>query len=282
MNTELAGYTLIALYCSLAFVGLLGNIWVMRTVLSQLISPNWCALNGGIGKHSPNRRSSIRNQQSAYIYLLLLSIVDLISLVPVPLLAVDIIANRWPFGIILCKMLFLCESTNKSLSPLILTALSVDRFIAVCRPTLFWMREWRFACTLLAACVIIATCAFIGPVTMYADVSSMIDMNKHEHYKCTVEMSRVFDFVHTICCYLLPLILICFVYVGILHRLWMHTHSSSVGRRTSISLSRVVKCSVMVVAFYFVCWTPYWIMRFVSNVAASGMCHARWFMFFRI
>lgn len=273
-NTLIASYSVIIVYSLLALTGLVGNIWVMLTVIRQLMgynsvfagrqcpAANNCCSNGcGI---SHRRRSTGQAVQfSVFIYLLLLSIVDLVSFVPVPLLAADIIENRWPFGIVLCKLLYTCEGANKSLSPLILTALSVDRYIAVCKPNFVWWRQSRFALFVIIVCMIISS-LFILPVTLKATISVMPDFNFREHRKCVVQMNRTYDILHTATCYVLPLLFICSVYVAILRRLYRHTRTSTVGRQTSISLSRVIKCSVLVVAFYFTCWTPYWTMRIIS------------------
>uniref|UniRef100_A0A915DYP1 G-protein coupled receptors family 1 profile domain-containing protein n=1 Tax=Ditylenchus dipsaci TaxID=166011 RepID=A0A915DYP1_9BILA len=201
-------YIVVLVYTLLAITGLFGNIWVMMTVISQL----GCRFGSlYIFAAAFNRRSDF--------------------FCAVPLLAADIVANRWPFGIGLCKLLWSCEGANKSLSPLILTALSVDRYIAVCRPSFVWLRQTSFALLVIAVCIFISS-LFILPVSFKATIGIMEDSNKEEHLK------------------------------SILRRLYQHTRISTVGRRTSISLSRVVKCSVLVVAFYFICWTPYiWMFR---------------------
>jgi hypothetical protein len=257
MRTVYAEYTIVGLYSTLAIIGLFGNLWVMTTVLSQLLT--CCAPTGPNGY----RRRVIGVQSSACIYLLVLSIVDLISFIPVPLLATDIVYSYWPFGTALCKLLYTSEGVNKSLSPLVLAALSVDRYIAVCKPGLFWLRQSRFALGVILFCCSISL-LFILPITMNSQVNVMLDMRNLERDKCIVPMDRTYDILHTISCYIIPLFLICSVYLGILCRLYRHTRLSTVGRRTSISLSRVVKCSVLVVAFYFICWTPYWALRIVS------------------
>lgn len=262
MDTIFAGYIVIVLYSLLAIIGLAGNLWVISTVLSQLVS---CCNAGRFGF----RRSSVRAvQSSACVYLLVLSVVDLISFVPVPLLAADIAENRWPFGIFLCKLLYTCEGVNKSLSPLVLTALSVDRYIAVCRPSLVWLRQTKFALAVLFISFMISL-LFILPVTFTSTLSTIPDSNMFEHWKCVLHMNRTYDILHTLTCYILPLAFICSVYIAILGRLYRHTRSSTVGRRTSISLSRVVKCSVLVVAFYFFCWTPYHITKVLLTL---GKC----------
>ncbi|GMT36291.1 hypothetical protein PFISCL1PPCAC_27588 [Pristionchus fissidentatus] len=253
---------IICLYSGLAVTGLLGNIWVMLTVSSQLTGCAFRSHRGGTLKHTL--------QSSAYIYLLLLSIVDLISFVSVPLLVTDILENKWPFSNTLCKLLFFCEGMNKTLSPLVLTALSIDRYIAVCQPTLLWMRQTTFALVTIVGCIIVSL-FFITPVTMEAGILRMQDQRAAEVDKCTINipLGDTFDLIHALCCYFIPLILICSVYVAILRKLYRHTRLSTVGRKTSISLSRVVRCSVMVVAFYFICWTPYWTMRFFEFIQPS-------------
>ncbi|KAI6200958.1 Glycogen [starch] synthase [Aphelenchoides besseyi] len=253
-----ADYTF-ALYILLATVGLLGNLWVMATVFGQLF--NCLSSRGSVPSGAAQLRGIMPGvQRSACIYLLMLSIVDLVSFVPIPLLITDITLNRWPFGVALCKLLFTCEGANKSLSPWVLAALSADRYIAVCKPTFLWLRQSKFAVGVLSLCFLLSS-PFIVPVAIEANVRMMASEDGAQHRKCALQMSKMYDFLQTIFCYLIPLTLICWVYVAILRRLYRHTRTSSVGRRTSINLSRVVKCSVMVVAFYFICWTPYWSLR---------------------
>lgn len=245
---------LIILYSALAITGLLGNCWVLITVLTQLL---------GFGNAGRSPKPTI--QSSAYIYLLLLSVVDLISLMPVPIVVSDLHENRFLFGNVLCRLMYICEAANKTLSPMVLTALSIDRYIAICRPKLVWMRQTRFALSIIASfCT--ASLVFIVPIAMMVQVQDMKDDLDQCIQKCALFPSPVFDLFHAICCYLLPLVIILSVYMAILAKLYRHTRYSSVGRKTSISLSRVLKCSVMVVAFYFFCWTPYWCLRMYSII----------------
>ncbi|VDM43049.1 unnamed protein product [Toxocara canis] len=270
MMANSAEYWVVALYSWLALTGLFGNVWVMLSVLGELCrccQPQW-----------PHVRCKPAVHCSATVYLLVLSVVDLISILPVPLLATDILYNKWPFGLLLCKLLFFCEGANKSLSPLVLTALSVDRYVAVCRSTLVWLRQSKFALLILLACFLLSL-FFIMPVVYFAEINDMVDANYREHSKCVVQMPKSFDIMHVFTCYLLPLLLICSVYVAILHRLYQHTRTSTVGRRTSISLGRVLKCSVFVVAFYFICWTPYWALRIVAVL--QGLFRAQFMLCFK-
>lgn len=241
------------LYSCLAVTGVGGNCWVLIKVIKQL---SGCSTN----KSRPYKTVV---QSSAYVYLIILSVVDLLSLIPVPMIVTDVYVNHFPFGLWPCKLTYFCEAINKSLSPMVLTALSVDRYIAVCHPTLYWLRTTKFSLGVLAVCFSVSL-IFIIPVTQKATMQVMKDNTDEEIMKCAFDggtASDVFDTAQAIVCYLVPLFLICAVYLAILHKLYHHTRFSTVGKKTSISLGRVVKCSVMVVAFYFICWTPYWTMR---------------------
>lgn len=254
-------YWVALLYSLLAVTALLGNIWVIVVVLDQV-----CSHYMPTPVNTRNMKAAV--QSSATVYLLVLSIVDLISVLPVPFLVIDIFRNEWPFGIVLCKLMFLCEGANKSLSPLLLTALSIDRYVAVCLPMLVSLRGAKFACFVLLLCFI-CSLFFIVPVLYHSEINGMLDAKMKLHSKCVVEMSQTFDLLQLLFCYVAPLLVICSVYVAILHRLYRHTRknlaaSASANSRTSISLSRVVKSSVLVVAFYFICWTPYWALRFFA------------------
>lgn len=261
MEPNSVEYWVALLYSLLAVTALLGNIWVIVVVLDQV-----CTHYMPTPVNTRNMKAAV--QSSATVYLLILSIVDLISVLPVPFLVIDIFRNEWPFGIVLCKLMFLCEGANKSLSPLLLTALSVDRYVAVCLPMLVSLRGAKFACFVLLLCFI-CSLFFIVPVLYHSEINGMLDAKMKLHSKCVVEMSQTFDLLQLLFCYVAPLLVICSVYVAILHRLYRHTRknlaaSASANSRTSISLSRVVKSSVLVVAFYFICWTPYWALRFFA------------------
>lgn len=253
-------YWVALLYTILAVAALLGNIWVIFVVLNQM-----CYQYQPHFVHRGNLKTAVHS--SATVYLLVLSVVDLISVLPVPFLVIDIFRNEWPFGTTLCKLMFLCEGANKSLSPLVLTALSIDRYVAVCLPMLISLRQAKFACFVLLLCFI-CSLFFIIPVLYHSEVNDMLDGRRKIHPKCVIEMSQAFDLLQLLFCYAAPLLMICSVYVAILHRLYRHTRRNlmAAGSHRAISLGRIIKSSVLVVAFYFVCWTPYWVLRFFATI----------------
>lgn len=145
---------------------------------------------------------------------------------------------------------------------MILVALSIDRYIAVCKPGLFWLRQSKFAIFVIIFCCSFSL-LFILPISLNSEIQGMMNGRYIVRSKCSVLMPKNYDILQIIFCYVIPLFLICSVYLAILHKLYQHTRLSSIGRRTGISLNRVIKCSVLVVAFYFIIWTPYWGFRVV-------------------
>ncbi|CAJ0560551.1 unnamed protein product, partial [Mesorhabditis spiculigera] len=196
----------IAVYVQLAVFGLCGNLWVMWTVLSQLLG---CATGGR--PHKPTIQSS------AFIYLLLLSVVDLVSFLPIPLLVSDLVMLRWPFSLGICKFFYICEGVNKTLSPMVLTALSIDRYIAVCKPTLVWMRQTQFALFVVLVCVLLSM-TFIVPIGVHAKIETMPLTPVVLVDKCTLRIRGYFDLAQAMACFVLPLMLICSVYTAILNK----------------------------------------------------------------
>ena len=59
--------------------------------------------------------------------------------------------------------------------------------------------------------------------------------------------------------YLLPLIMISIMYGLILRFVWSHIKQSKA--RSRIHAKAVAVKSVLIIAFYFICWTPYWLMH---------------------
>jgi hypothetical protein len=67
-------------------------------------------------------------------YLLNIAIADFLLLLSIPFLIITILANGWIFGNILCKMYYNFIHINQYVSSLLLAALSLDRYLAVCHP----------------------------------------------------------------------------------------------------------------------------------------------------
>lgn len=257
---EFTGFTLTlcVLYGILFCFGIVGNLWVVSVVMYILKSFRCC----------------LAQNQNIFLYILSLSIVDAMVLMTLPMLVCDIYFVRWIFGGYLCKMYWMIESVNKIMSKFILTAMSFDRFLAVCKPN-------RQHCirTSKGTGVVLLFIAVIVVISMYPVYVHAQEIFFDEVYllnnqtitshrsKCVLHMSddltlsfTVYLFIVGFC---IPSVLIIYFYCRILLELYLHAkgmHSASTtsGSTSHINLRRVTCATFMLILIYFVCWAPFW------------------------
>ncbi|VDM41120.1 unnamed protein product [Toxocara canis] len=119
---------------------------------------------------SNSRRINPSSTKHVFIYILGLSIVDLLVIIHLPFLIADLLYGQWLFGKVMCKLYWFGECVNKLLSSFIMTVLSWDRYLAVCSPVKsFRIRSNAVACFVLFLCSALATLLLL-PVLLNATV----------------------------------------------------------------------------------------------------------------
>ncbi|XP_037667402.1 nociceptin receptor isoform X2 [Choloepus didactylus] len=103
--------TIVGLYLAVCAGGLLGNCLVMYVIL---------------------RHTKMKTATNIYIFNLALA--DALVLLTLPFQGTDILLGFWPFGNALCKTVIAIDYYNMFTSTLTLTAMSVDRYVAICHP----------------------------------------------------------------------------------------------------------------------------------------------------
>uniref|UniRef100_A0A915IRL7 G-protein coupled receptors family 1 profile domain-containing protein n=1 Tax=Romanomermis culicivorax TaxID=13658 RepID=A0A915IRL7_ROMCU len=163
----------------------------------------------------------------SYVYILALTTVDAIVVGHLPLIALDILLQRWPFGPTMCKFYWAAECLNKQLSTLIMAAFSFDRYLAVCRPNERKLRSVKMATVVVSLCVILAS-LLILPVVSNAELRDMAgddvgrspnfseNSNNKSILKCSLNWSSENEFIYTcvlfVISYCFPLVLMIFFY----------------------------------------------------------------------
>ena len=121
-------YLFVPLYGILFFLGTFGNGLVIISIL---------------------RSSRLRTVTNTY--LLHMAIADFLLLLSIPFFICTILANGWIFGSILCKMYFNFIHINQYVGSLLLAALSLDRYLAVCHPIRAIEFRTRTKCAVIIA-----------------------------------------------------------------------------------------------------------------------------------
>lgn len=95
------------------------------------------------------RSSRLRTVTNTYLFNI--AVADSLLLLSIPFLILTILAKGWIFGAVLCKMYFNFIHINQYVSSLLLAALSIDRYLAVCHPIRAIQFRTKTKCVLIIA-----------------------------------------------------------------------------------------------------------------------------------
>ncbi|XP_077989237.1 somatostatin receptor type 2-like [Glandiceps talaboti] len=172
----------------------------------------------------------------ANVYILNLASADLFFLLTLPFTAYRNTGRSWIFGKIACKVVHGIDGMNMFLGLFTLTALSIDRYLALVHTlksrNLRTVRNARIVCASLWVMSALATL----PLWLYATTSPFLDTlvfceivspaNIHIHYVFTI-----YSFIIGFC---LPLIIITFCYLSVIKKITqakrVHLHSKRINK----------------------------------------------------
>lgn len=201
----------------------------------------------------------------ANVFVLNLALSDLTFLITLPMWATyTALGYYWPFGDFLCKTVAGLSFFTLYASVFFLTALSIDRYLAIvhpvesrqCRTVAYaWFvcaLVWFFAFALSLPMTYIRKTHFIEPDNV--TVCGLLD-NKHESLLATLSlMKAIFGF-------LLPLIIIltCYSLIG---RALLQTEQ--IQKSSRVQGDEVLRMLVAAVLSFFLCWAPHQVFNFME------------------
>ncbi|CAJ0575011.1 unnamed protein product, partial [Mesorhabditis spiculigera] len=223
------------------------------------------------------------------VYIFNLALADLLFLAGTPILIVQSLQQSWTFGTAVCKMYIIGNGISQFASPAFIAVLSLDRFMAVCRPVTSEWRTSRMALLasglawltvvlemtplLLFAKVITgpdqrSTCMlFWGDESIFTKLSApATEDDNPEMYENIMEMqrqtmySRRFFTTYTFALsYMLPLIAVWYFYANIIAKLWarrrnLWSRKENIKRTTT----KVTILGLAIVISYTLCFLPFW------------------------
>ena len=180
----------------------------------------------------------------------------------------------WSNGI-LCKLIPFTHSLSIASSVLTLTAIAVDRFLAVMFPLKRYI-TFQISYGIIAVVWIVGI-AVSSPI-LYAQKVIMI---KGEWYcmeiwtpAFTKQASKHFTIVLFILFYLVPLLTMTVLYSFVVYKLWVRkvpgNPSLENQLRAQKSKKKVLKMLMTVVIIFALCWLPVFIKQFVSFFATEN------------
>lgn len=233
----------VVLYALICCTGLIGNLLVIFVVL---------------------RYSKMKTPTNMYI--LNLAVADLCFLIGLPFLIVTSVLRTWVFGYWMCKVFYVCTSINWYTSVFMLTAMSADRYFAVCHA--IQSLQYRTARNSLFVCVCVW---FVSIITMLPMILYTRTETTPNGESCVINWpdgpiprDKAFIWYAFLLGFFIPTALICVFYVLVLMKLYSMgpAHKSKERKKSNRKVSRMV---LAVIAVYVCCWLPYWVFQFILN-----------------
>uniref|UniRef100_A0AC35TVV4 G_PROTEIN_RECEP_F1_2 domain-containing protein n=1 Tax=Rhabditophanes sp. KR3021 TaxID=114890 RepID=A0AC35TVV4_9BILA len=256
-------FPMLTLYAIVFLIGFLGNLWVIIS-LSRILYRTWSPANSVF--------------QHIALYILSLSIVDLLVLSMVPLLIGYFANNSWPFGYIACKIFWTVENVNKILSVAILTVMSFERLLAVARP-INNINCRRFNFTTVITTLIIIAFLLNSPIIYYAETRDYQELGENGSIFdtktiCVSELPDTIMPYFIIACffmgYILPAICIAFCYIFLIRYIRRRPRNGKI-KFVSSYAKKVTRSILKVICFHFFCWSPFWIMVLIPFLRIVGI-----------
>ncbi|CAJ0928579.1 unnamed protein product, partial [Mesorhabditis belari] len=209
-----------------------------------------------------------RQGDNAMLYIGALAICDFLMSLSLPPAILDSIIGFWVFDTPTCKLHHVFGSVGRIMSTFLITAMSFDRFVAVCYPHRQSLRSRKFVLCTITMLMWMAL-LLLSPMLAYASAKEIVlheikaisseNITRFRVFKCSDMMPPgVFYYFTTttfVIGFIMPLVLIAYFNLLLIQRLYAHKR---ILPRSTIPLRRVVWYTIGIAAMYFICWTPYW------------------------
>lgn len=207
--------------------------------------------------------SRVQNVQTpTSTFLMNLCIADiLIASLYIPFVTVDLyVAGSWIFGDFMCKLVSFLYYFATNFSILILTVISVERYVSVCRP-----RQMRLtAKKAFVTTVILWFVAGFTALPLFIVRKSIFNPIVNVHFcveTWSFKYSKAYKTITLAMFYIMPLVFMAVVYYKIGKKVWASadkTKSMKLStRHASNSKLRLTKIALGIILSFAVSWTPF-------------------------
>lgn len=206
----------------------------------------------------------------ANIMVLNLAISDLTFLITLPMWATFTATGyNWPFGAFLCKASAGLVTFNLYTSIFFLTALSIDRYLAIVHPV--QSRRFRTVAYARITCIAVWVFAFVlsMPTALTRDVLHLAEHNttvcatlhpKDENVKRLRDLLLAISIMKSLLGFVIPFVIIITCYCLIGRALLGAKHIQKSSRSRDDEVLRMLAAAVLA---FFLCWSPHQIFHFM-------------------
>lgn len=204
---------------------------------------------------------SLKNVTNLFVLNLVFS--DLIFTFTLPFWATHFL-HHWIFGDFWCKFMIAAYFVGLYSSIILLTAMTVDRFIMVV------LHNWPNNCVKRQRCAL-AACAAAWLISIAASLSDAVNVQAKTYWNnqttCEgVAEADVGHYLQVSLLFFLPLLIIVFCYLAILKKVLQSTNRKR---------NRTVVVVLCIVAVFFICWGPYNVLLFLIPLYKPETCDAK-------
>ncbi|XP_060077862.1 orexin receptor type 2-like isoform X2 [Ylistrum balloti] len=198
----------------------------------------------------------------------------IVILICLPFTLVQDISQSWLFGLVMCKLVIYIQQVSVLVSVLTLTAISIERYMAICHPLSFRVSKYKTILVigmvwLLSLLVAIPDLVFL---TLLPDNLIPPDIGNIWLTACIpsdIEKELVYQMFLTVAYYILPLFIMGFAYTRIAMCLWQSTQAgpatnniaSDSNAATLRNRKRTAKMLILVVVLFSVCYLPVYLLN---------------------
>ncbi|XP_048762698.1 orexin receptor type 2-like [Ostrea edulis] len=217
----------------------------------------------------------------------------LVILVCLPSTMMADVTETWYLGETMCKVVPFLQTTSVTVSVLTLSAISVERYFAICKP---WTRRLsrRFILRIIIAIWFIGIVVSIPDLVYYSVTTTFQESVTFYLRYCsrrwTVRDNMIYNLVILIVLYSIPICLMAYTYAIISKQLWrkdlpgiveaehrpMNKMVSSGPESQLRSRQRAAKMLIAIVVVFAVCYLPVHVLNLTRYTASFGEIPAKW------
>ncbi|XP_066539800.1 C-C chemokine receptor type 4-like [Hoplias malabaricus] len=167
--------------------------------------------------------------------------------------------SEWIFGTVICKMIDSISCLGFYSSVLFLTAMTFDRYLAVVHVVV--ANKQRHTCYAFTIAAVVWSISFLGSLEPY--FNSVVKNDPVVGKICDSNNGKLSIYPEFVLFFLFPLVVVLYCYIRIGLRVLV---TQVKGRH------RTVKLIFLIVALFFLCWTPYNVILLMKEQTKNNPC----------